>query len=299
MSQIIDTFLFSEQHESDLLYIKFINEQSRVNWWIIQENAYTTKGEWKGLFAEEVLKEERFAPFRDRVIVVKAQEQLSTNSEEHTNFQREGWQRTICLQVLHQIVKDPKDLILVSDVDESIDFSCDNRAKRFDEFKDSQNYDPFWISRTRYWYDYNNLCSLQSIRIPVVPAAYALHDISALPQSRHYHDENRTFKDWNNPIAFEYSYVFKTEQDVIRKHQTYAHTLLDDPEDIRRALYLNAWIRSLRRGEKRSEHDFFETVELTEKNSPKYVRDNLQSLRTGIVDPNYKENRKNTQEIYI
>lgn len=298
MSQIIDTFLFSEPHESDLLYIKLINQQSRVDWHIIQENAYTTKGEWKGCFANEVLKEERFAPFRDKVIVVSADNKNGDSSEENTNFYREGWQRTICVNVLNSIVKSGDDLVIVSDVDESIDFSCANRADRFDEFSKSVNGYPFWIQRVRYWYDYDNLCSLPNIRIPLIQVKN-ISQGGALPQMRHYHDDSRTYYNWDNPLAFEYSYVFKTWQDVQRKHITYAHTGLSDTFDIQRALALNAWIRSKNRGEKRSEYDFFEKVELTEQNSPKYVRDNIQSLRTGIVATNYKENRANTEEIYV
>lgn len=296
--QVIDTFLFSEPHESDLLYVKLKNEEARVDWWIIQENAYTTKGEHKGCFANEVLRDLRFLPYRDKIIVCSANEKLADSQEEHFNFQREGWQRTICAQTLNQICKDPEDLIIVSDVDESIDFSSQDRSDRFDSFSKPQDR-PFWITRKRYWYDFDNLCNLRSIRIPVIQAKYCHNNIGVLPQSRHYHDESRTLQDWDNPVAFEYSYVFKNWADVQRKHITYAHTGLSETNDIQRALSLNAWVRSTSRGEKRSEHDFFEKVELTEENSPKYVLDNLASLKTNIVDPNYKENRVNTPEIYV
>ena len=297
MSQIIDTFLFSEPHEADLLYIKLMNESPRVDWWIIQENAYTTKGEYKGCFANEVLRDLRFQPFKDKIIVCSANEKLSDSSEEATNFQREGLQRTICAKVLNQICKDQEDLIIVSDVDESIDFSSQDRSDRFDAFYKQQDR-PFWITRKRYWYDYDNLCNLRSIRIPVIQAKYLTDNVWVLPQSRHYHDESRTLQDWDNPVAFEYSYVFRKWEDVQRKHVTYAHCMLDKEHDVRLGLDINAWIRSKQRNEKRSEYDFFEQIELTEENSPKYVRENLEKLKTNIVNPDYKEARKKYVEIY-
>lgn len=297
--QIIDTFLFSEPHESDLLYIKLMNESPRVDWWIIQENSYTTKGEYKGLFAQEVLKEDRFEPFRNKIIVCSAQERLAESSEESTNFKREGWQRTLCWNVLPQIVKSDDDLIIVSDVDESIDFSCNYRNTRFNDFAQKQERGrPYWIGRRRYWYDFDNACFLKNIRIPVLPVL-CLNGPDTLPMSRHYHDENRTLNNFDNPIAFEYSYCFKQWTDVQRKHITYAHTGLSDEEDVKRGLLLNAWIRSKNRGEKRSEYDFFEKIELTEENSPKYVRENLENLRTNIVNPDYKKAREEYTEIYI
>lgn len=296
--QIIDTFLFSEPHESDLLFIKLVNESPRVDWFLLQENEFTTKGEHKGLFGQQVLAEDRFAPYRDKIIICSASDRVCDSSEEYANFHREGWQRTICGEPLNQIVKSGDDLIIVSDVDESIDFSSDERSLRFDEFASRQGSYPFWISRRRYWYDFDNLCFLPNIRIPLIQAKNIGH-VSGLSQMRHYHDEDRTFKDWDNPIAFEYSYCFKQWESVQRKHVTYAHTGLSETDDIKRALSLNAWIRSNQRGEKRGEYDFFEKVELTEANSPKYVRENLESLRTNIVDLNYKENRANTPEIYI
>jgi hypothetical protein len=187
---------------------------------------------------------------------------------------------------------------MVSDVDESIDFSCPDRTQRFMDFVNSQERNrSCWISRTRYWYDFDNLCFLKSIRIPLVRAGQ-ITDASILPQSRHYHDEGRTYYN-ENPLAFEYSYCFKGWDKVQRKHITYAHTGLSDTYDVQRGLSLNAWIRSKNRGEKRGPEDFFEIIPLTEQNSPKYVRDNLEVLRTGIVDPNYKENRVNTPEIYV
>lgn len=297
--QIIDTFLFSEPHEADLLYIKLVNEAPRVAWFVIQENAYTTKGEFKGCFAQEVIRDLRFLPFRDKIITCSAEDKLKDSSDESTNFVREGWQRTLCKDVLPQIVKSPDDLILVSDVDESIDFSSNDREKRFDEFTSKSDGRPYWITRKRYWYNYNNLCSLRSIRIPIIQSKYVMQDINCLPQTRHYHDESRTLQDWDNPVAFEYSYVFKTWEDVQRKHKSYAHTNLDKEEDIKLALNINAWIRSKDRpGDRRSEYDFFETVDLTEENSPKYVRENLEKLKTNIVNPDYKEARKNYIEIY-
>lgn len=287
---LIDTFLFSDAHESDLLFLKLTLEHSYVDKFILQECSYNFKGEPKGLFANEVLSTERFIPFRDKIEVVSFDNTINQGyTDEHNNFIREKAQRTLCHNVLQQYPDDT--LILISDTDEMIDFSDDNRKQRFIDnvCKDR----PSWVLRRRYWYDYDNECRLRTIRIPILPLSIARHNPDAIYQSRHYHDDARVFGTYEDPIAFEYSYVFKSKEGIFDKKKNYSHTGFNN-ECVQGGLYLNCWPRSKSRGEKiNPEVDFFEKIELTEQNSPKYIRDNLEQLKTNIVDPNYLENRKN------
>lgn len=287
--KVVDTFLFSEPYESDLLYLKFKLESERVHAWILQESKFTLKGEEKGLHAETVLAEPRFAEFIDRILIIQNNDQwFGNDTSEGTNFRREGLQRTLCSQLLPRLGLTSEDLIIVSDTDEAIDFSSSERTQRFDSYV---NGEPFWVGRMRYWYDYDNRCFLPNIYIPVLPYKYFLYQPDLLQQVRHFRQTSHPAHE--KPVAFEYSYVFKSLEELWRKKQTYSHTGFT-VECLQQALKANHWPRPQERGEKLGDnpYDFFETVELNEDNSPQYVRDNLSNLKTNIVNPNYHAERK-------
>jgi hypothetical protein len=288
--KIIDTFLFSEQHEDDLLYLKFKLENDGVDYWFVQENSYTLQGERKGLFAQEVLKQPRFDEFRDKIIVLSADYLHKPNDKsEGVNFERENWQRTIASEMILQHLGNEDVRIIVSDTDESLDFSDEDRKIRI--WNMIRNVNLVYVGRMRYWYDYDNRCYLPNIRIPVIHINELKANPNVLGIVRHW--QGLTYDAGEEPVAFEYSYVFRDAEAVWRKKCTYAHTNFTE-ESIRVALECNHWPRPIERGEKLGDnpHDFFEIAELNKKNSPKYVRDNLQSLKTNIVNPNYKEARK-------
>lgn len=292
--KIIDTFLFSESHEDDLLFIKFNLENDAVDYWIIQENGYTLQGEKKPLYAEQVLSQDRFKPYLSKVIIASADHLFYPNcKDENINFQRENWQRTLATQFL-QTTTD-SGYVIVSDVDEAFDFSDKERSKRLFEIIE-QNHDLVHIGRMRYWYDYDNRCYLPNIRIPLVKLEIVRGNPGVLGQVRHF--TQKVYDAGEEPLAFEYSYVFRNMEDVWRKKCTYAHTNFTE-ESIKIALECNHWPRPPERGEKLGDnpYDFFETVELNEKNSPAFVRENLTSFKTNIVNPNYKEARKQRYNI--
>lgn len=285
---LIDTFLFSQPHESDLLWVKLNLENNLIDKWILQENAYDLKGNYKGLFANEILMEERFKPFLDKIIVISENKEIYPGqTDENTNFQREGWQRTLCYQTLQKL--SPK-WVVVSDVDECIDGENETRKQNILNIL-SKNFRTCHIGRMRYWYQYNSRCYLPNIRVPFVPGPLAVSQIDSLPISRHYNINETTFDCGENPNIFEYSYCFKTPEDIFKKKETYSHSGFDF-ESVKEGLYLNAWPRSKQRNEPRSQYDFFEIVDLTEDNSPKFVRDNLTLLNSQIIDLNYKQNRQ-------
>lgn len=295
---IVDSFLFSEPHEEDLLFLKLELEQSVVSRWILQENAFTSQGDPKELHAKNILQKPRFDKFRDRITVVSMNTQFLPGNTEQNNFIRETNQRAGFIsqeyrEVFQEIPDNKKTFFMVSDVDELIDFSDPNRTDRFIEYIKNQHH-TCWVQRLRYWYDYDNKCFLDDLHIPLVPFDNMAQDVNTakvlMIQARHYKDRNRCFGGLENPLAFEYSYVFKSIEDLWRKKCTYPHTNFT-MKSLEEGLRLNAWPRPVERGEGVGEHDFFEMVELTETNSPKYVRDNLSELKTNIVDPSYKENR--------
>ena len=294
---LVDTFLMADDSESDLLHLKFTLEDSGVDLWVIQENEYNLKGHKKGLYVEEILKEERFKPFLHKVKLISKSQNPLNGDHESQNFQREGWQRTFCLEMLHEVPLES--WIIVSDVDEMIDFSSASRTQRFNDWITTQD-STCWVNRRRYWYDYDNACFLKDIRIPLVPMnLIAATNGSCIPQSRHFSDRSRTLGSFDEPVAFEYSYVMKSLDHLFQKKTNYSHTGFTR-ESVAGGLFLNCWPRSRARNEKLNlgQSDAFEMILLDESNSPKYVRDNLQQLKTNIVDPNYKQNRKSWTSEY-
>jgi hypothetical protein len=299
MRQLIDTFLFSEPHEADLLFLKFELEQFYVDKWVIQENAYTLQGDHKGLHAQDVLSQERFKPFLDRVVLLSANTLINQNDKrEDVNFIRENWQRQLCREYICENFTDDS-VVMVSDTDEMIDFTSHYRLNEFKRIVENHKNkpEPVYIGRMRYWYDYDNRCFLPNIRIPIVPVSWVKHVPHILSSVRHNH--GITYDAGEKPIAFEYSYVFKQADDVWRKKCTYAHTNFTR-ESIEIALECNHWPRAKERGESVGDKfDFFEIVELNEDNSPMYVRKHLKEMKTNIVNPNYKENRKKHYETIL
>lgn len=284
---IIDSFLLSEPHEKHLLFWKLNLEYNYVDEFIIQENAYDLKGKFKGLHAQSILEDAIFQPFLPKITVISQHNQIYTNIiDENTNFIREKWQRGLCTEYIVKKYSN-QDKVIISDVDEMFDFS-NERLHRF-ELLFSKGYR--WFSRRRYWYSVNNECQLPNIRIPVITINDIKHNKNILGEIRHFNDERLSYYNYNNPLAFEYSYVFYNWEDIQRKHQTYAHNDLDATKDVKLGLTINAWIRSKKRNESRTPYDFFELIELTEENSPQYIRDNLNMINTNIINPKYKENR--------
>jgi len=286
---IIDTFIFDGPHEADLLYTKLQIESPLVDYFILQENTYNFKGQFKDIHADKVLQDPRFNPFKHKIIVESRNENIYQGSDEGVNFHRERWQRCFCFNLINKNCGST-DTIIISDVDESLEFSDSNKADKIIESIDYMNVN--WVLRRRYWYDFDSECKLKTIRIPIIPAHLIKDNGDLLHQSRHYHHPAFEFGSYENSLAWEYSYCFKNIEDVLVKKQNYSHTGFDE-NSVRNALKINCWVRPQARGEKiNKEVDFFEIIELNESNSPRYVREHLQELKTNIVDPNYKENRE-------
>lgn len=288
--EIIDTFLFSEPHESDLLLIKLELEYAAVKHLILIENSYTFQGDYKGYYAKTILAEPRFAKFLDKVIILETDTNLNPDKKgEGDNFERENWQRQQG-RLLNDLIKND-DYVMISDVDEMADFSDENRLSSILTILDyyKHNNPIVKIGRMRYWYDFDNRCYLPRLFIPFVRGR-ELKESDIFWNARHY--DSTSFPAGETPLCFEYSYCFRTFDALWRKKQTYSHTGFTQ-ESIRQGLRCNHWMRPPERKEPlgREPYDFFEKVELTEQNSPKYVRQNLDSLRTNIVDSRYRYNR--------
>ena len=301
--QLIDILLFSEPQEANLLLVKFNLEKDLVDKWIICESPYTFQGEYKGVFAKELLmNDSRFAEFRDRIIIINPADNFTPLhdgvNDEGKNFDRENAQRGMGLSYLLQNNFDSDDWIMISDTDECIDSNDIERRKQLVNLLSMTSTPIFKLQRMRYWYDFDNRCYLPNIHIPFVKMGL-LRQNNQFINARHFDhipkfNMNKGESNDDNCLAFEYSYCFPSLEDVWRKKCTYSHTGFT-MESVQQALACNHWPRSPLRGEKvgQEPYDYFEFVTLTERNSPKYVRDNLSWLKTNIVSKDYKENRKN------
>lgn len=66
--KVIDTFMFSEPYEKDLLLLKLELENDVVDEWFITEGAYTFQGEHKGHYIRDILnKDERFQVYNHKI----------------------------------------------------------------------------------------------------------------------------------------------------------------------------------------------------------------------------------------
>ena len=293
--RIIDTFLFSEPHEKELLLTKFHLEDLGVDTWVILESPYTFQGEYKGLHVSKILNEDsRFQPFIDKIIVINPAKDFvplhGSINDEGKNFDRENAQRAMALGLIHEL--DDNDWVMISDTDEMADFSDQERKEAINTVLgvlEQSNQYIVKLQRQRYWFDFDNKCFLPNIHVPFVKAGLIKQNAQYM-MARHFDHIHKI--GFARPVLFEYSYCFPSFEDVWRKKCTYSHTGFTE-ESVRIALECNHWPRSELRGEKvgQEPYDFFEKVELTEENSPKYVRENLEKLRTNIVNPNYKEAR--------
>ncbi len=290
--KLIDTFLFSEPFESEVLLIKLILAGDRVAKWILIENAYTFQGDYKGLFAQGIIDgDERFKPYRDRIQIISADLNILDSSHgvsDQQTFQVEYWQRDLATENILQL--DDDDWVFVSDSDEAIDLTDEKRYQEvLTQIASTKGEKVLAPTRKRYWFDFDN--EYKNLGgIPLVPVRLLRKGLAISEARKTYTSGGR--EKWKNIIVFEYSHCFTMDQ-IARKYKTFAHVGIS-PTDIMEGLKYNQ--RILKKEIKSilafSDQFFFWTIPLNEYNSPQYVRDHLSSLKTNVIDPQYKKNRR-------
>lgn len=289
--KLIDTFLFSEPFESEVLLLKLMLAGNRIDQWILIENAYTFQGEYKGHFAQQIIDgDERFKPYKDRIRIISANTNIldsSSGISDIQTFQVEYWQRDLATELVLQL--QDEDWVFVSDSDEAIDLTDEARYQEVLAQIASKGNQVLSPTRKRYWFDFDN--EYKNLGgIPLVPVRLLRKGLSLSDARRTYTSGGR--EKWKNIIVFEYSHCFTMDQ-ITRKYKTFAHVGINHA-DILEGLKYNQ--RILKKEIKSilafSDQFFFWTVPLNKENSPKYVRENLDKLKTHVVDVNYKKNRR-------
>jgi hypothetical protein len=295
--QIIDTFLFSEPHEKEILLIKLIVGGSYISEWIIVENEYSFQGEYKGVFARQVIEsDERFAPFRDKIHIISANLKhvpidYSRKDVDKQGMDSERRQRSLARQYI--IDKYADDVwVLLSDADETLDLVSNPANYTLLQTKVAANTTGMvFVPRRRFWYDFDNLWlavrSTPLVTVAQIRAADGELDMGILRSDHIGYSE-----EWERTLVFEYSYCYDREN-ILRKFRTFPHGGMTDTE-IAQSMRCNHIPISTFRDKKLDLHKdlWMEKVTLTDQNSPKYVQENSNRLKTNVIDANYLTNRK-------
>lgn len=292
--KIVDTFIFLAEHETELMLLKFILEDPYVDEFIAIENHYTYRGDYKGAKLAGIINgDERFAPYRHKIKIFSIDRNFSDpninrSAYDPPQFAEAEWSlREVPTDYLIKTCPDAT-RVFVSDVDEVIDFSDPERAERLLEWLRKPQ--PLQFERIRYWYDFDNR-GWRSTMDMTTPAFTVGHLKQGIARLRDKKWVGIAVPNGDNPLIFEYSFCFDYAG-ILYKFNTSLHTNWSEVA-IQQSLLCNHW--TMRNGEQvcpNNRYQWFEKVKLTPKNSPKYVRDNLESLKTRLVPDNYKDNRQ-------
>lgn len=285
--KIISTFLFARPYERDVLLAKFYSEYEYIDEFIGIECAYDLHGNPKDICLNSILEHDDFSPFKNKITVLSSETSLypvNNPYSESNNLICEFNSRAYCWDYVKAKFSD-NDWLLMEDADEMFDFSNPIRRDILLNYFNSYN-EGIQIFNTRYWWDFDNL----SVYEKYIPC----HKVGALKErERPFDHRNRHCKMIKPDIscAFEYSHCFPREGNWI-KVTTSAHDKYKW-ETMENAYKYNTWHKEPARGEAlQYPLDFFETIELTEKNSPNFVLENIDKLKVNTVDINYAANRK-------
>jgi hypothetical protein len=319
--KIIDSFMFSEPYEKELLLLKLEMENDVVDEWIIIEGSYSFQGEYKGHHINRIIAEDnRFLSFKDKIKVFEAddnfnhlylmspleyirryikmkipkyRQQLVALSEEASFFAEKN-QREIAVDYVVENCKD-NDYLILTDIDEMLDATRKKKKEAFLGVLNSS--EPcFKIKRKIFIYDFDNLtyrkryspiiniASIKKLKIKTWVAQYIRTRLIW---------EGMKKIDIDEDLFYEFSYCFEKSK-IIRKEKTYAHTGRGDVE-IERALLCNHSFKNITMINKdfiNNKENWFEKIDANDDNLPHIIVDRFQQLRTNSVAVNYKEMRK-------
>jgi hypothetical protein len=288
---IVDTFCFFEKYQTDMLLVKFNVEDKGVDEWVISENTFSMRGDYKGphqlrnILATDK-RFERFLP-KIKLFEIEIERKCAPGVED---WEIIFLQREVMREYLFD--KYPENTwILVSDADEIMDFADPMKAlKVYNNLREYKGQiihpDPIFFA-----FDYDNTFSSlgEWLGLVFVELSYFEKHKLRLEQPRLQHTDGHRMK-WSKTGYHYHSCV--TPQNIWKKLNTYGHTGFCK-DDVNQWLYYNHGMFKTLEGEGVDPNRFtLETVELTDENSPLYVRENIGWLKTHSVHPDYRENRR-------
>ena len=312
--RIIDTFMFADSEEFPLFIAKILSEEKVIDHFIVVEASHTFKGEPRMLILKKLVNSEPLlVNFRDRITIIEANNLLDNVEFEnyfkkslifiaqtltgHTfqrtmrairerkNFNIEKFQRNLAVPLLQEWGIRESDWIAITDVDEIIDASLNNRANLLRTALTSTNGPIIHLKRQRYVFDIDNLDG--RVRwIPIISTKIILQkDFKGLLRYRV--PDIGVMQPFFQTIVFEFSYCFSFSG-IERKLQSFSHRV-PPIEQVHSALNYNHAIvynttppRSMA---------WFSKVAPSQDSHPSYILNHLNSFRTNNVNPLYEFER--------
>jgi hypothetical protein len=291
--KIVSSFSFSEPHELNTLLVKLNVEDAGVSEWVITENTYSFRGEYKGPHQlRNILETDgRFKKFLPKIKLFEVEIQIPCKIGEE-DLTILFTQRDVQKEYIEQKYN-AEDWILVGDLDEIIDFANTDRYEIVYDTLRSQQGVIVHPNPLFYIFDYDNLVvGNEWYNLAFIQVNWSSKHNSPLEKARVYHAEGYMMPPGS--CGYHYHSVC-SPQGLWRKLQTYGHTNWVK-DDINKCLYYNHGLFRSKLGEKFNVAQFNITpIELTPQNSPQYVRDNLLWLKTDTVHRNFRRNRINYQ----
>lgn len=316
--KIVCTFMFSEPHEQELLWLKLNVEAPYIDEWVITESCYTFQGKHKSMYLDGILKQKRFEPFLHKIHLIQLGHNYNRDYEisfkellkrkvkrylnrklnrnyvlvsyaENASFHAEIVQRQACVDYL-KMHYSLEDIVIPCDVDEIIDL---NEGK-LDIFEKSlyKNRTPFYIQRLVFCYDFDNLTDRKRY-IPIVRLKDLLNSSQSMQLALHPILAERNIIVTSKILAFEYTFCFSRDA-IVKKLQSFAHVTDTDEEILQFALNNNILMINPDRIDNvflNNPETFYEKINITQYWAPEFLRNNLEYFKTNIVSPDYKKNR--------
>ncbi|MEZ0184337.1 hypothetical protein AB9T89_18995 [Flavobacterium oncorhynchi] len=316
--KIVSTFMFSDSHEQELLWLKFNVEDSFVSEWIVTESKYTFQGKIKPMFFNDVLEQPRFKKFKNKIHYIELNENFNFQFEpkymdllkrktkrllikkcdknyelvpyaELASFYAEINQRGACLGYLKSKYSD-EDIVITCDADEIFDFT----GNKMDEFMDAvSKFDtPFYIKRYIYCYDFNNLTN--RLRYSPIVKLKDLNSKQSFHSVRHPLKKNRKIVEFTRTLAFEYTFCFSREA-IIKKLTSFAHVTDLDVDAVDFCLNNNISLINPDKIDNNYINDpesSFNRILISEENTPSFLIENFNDFKTSVVSIDYSLQRK-------
>lgn len=316
--KIVSTFMFSEPHEQELLWLKFNVEDSFVSEWVIIEGAFTFQGKRKEKYLQDILSQPRFYKYLNKIKYIEhdyncnfdyepgfltffkrklkkwLNETLNKNFEkvpyaELASFHAEINQRGASLSYLRGKYSE-EDIVILCDTDEIFDFN----GVKWQEISRiiNENSTPFYIPREIYCYDFNN--KTNRARFSPIVKLGDLKDLKSFHEVRHPQPSRRRIVAPKYMLAYEYTFCFSKEA-ILKKLTSFAHVSDLDEHAVNFCLENNISFINHNKIDllyKKNKENFYTLIDNDKLDGPTYLKTNYMDFKTGVVNLNYINIRK-------
>nr|WP_294900903.1 hypothetical protein [uncultured Pedobacter sp.] len=323
--KIVSTFMFSEPHEQDLLWLKFNVEDAFVNEWIITESTYTFQGKSKSLYLEDILSQPRFKRFKEKVHYIVVEKNYNFEFEpklkdiikrrikrslisalkkqyelvsyaELASFNAEINQRGACVNYIKSKYS-AEDIVLTCDTDEIFDLNKDKKTEFLKIISDNST--PFYLKREIFCYDFDNYTN--RLRFSPIIKVKDVSTIEDLHEIRHPKPSNRNIITTEKPLIFEFTFCFSKDA-IVKKLSTFAHVTDLNEKSLDFCFDNNISLISpgqINENYRNAKDNFYFKIQPSKFAFPMFLMENFEFFRTGIVNPNYLEVRADNKQLYV